>query len=346
MSKAILKIEKIKSTVSFNGRQIHNFGLMAKARPNADESLSHLNKILINEDNRNYLSLFNKRINQIKDKYGKCTVRKNAVLAYEIILGYSLDEGQFNLSKEDFDKWQEENLKFLKDSFGEENVVSAVLHMDEEYPHIHAVVIPIDENGRLNAYKFTGQKKNLFGLQNDYANRMSQFGIEKGITYSKADKKELKRFYSDTKKNVNLEVPEKNAEESVDAYCNRVKNWAISEKNKSLMREKKLEKKLNESEAKRKEFYIENRQAIILNQLLMKKYAGSKMKNVSNMFELLLNVVNELPIKILEDSLKLLYDRYKGQNIGASDNKVFKDTRFISEDNSIIGQDDNDNELD
>lgn len=41
------------------------------------------------------------------------------------------------------DEWCDDNIKWLQDTFGKENVVSAVLHMDEKTPHIHATVVPI-----------------------------------------------------------------------------------------------------------------------------------------------------------------------------------------------------------
>ena len=39
--------------------------------------------------------------------------------------------------------WCADNLAWLRKTFGAENVVSAVLHMDETTPHIHAAVVPI-----------------------------------------------------------------------------------------------------------------------------------------------------------------------------------------------------------
>lgn len=41
------------------------------------------------------------------------------------------------------DQWIKANLSWLKDTFGEENLVSCVLHMDEKTPHLHATIVPI-----------------------------------------------------------------------------------------------------------------------------------------------------------------------------------------------------------
>lgn len=41
------------------------------------------------------------------------------------------------------DEWIEATLDWFRKEFGEENVVSAVLHMDETTPHLHVTVVPI-----------------------------------------------------------------------------------------------------------------------------------------------------------------------------------------------------------
>ena len=41
------------------------------------------------------------------------------------------------------DDWCNDSLKWLQDTFGKENVVSVVLHMDEHTPHLHASIVPI-----------------------------------------------------------------------------------------------------------------------------------------------------------------------------------------------------------
>lgn len=52
------------------------------------------------------------------------------------------DEGRLN-------EWYEDNLQRLHRTFGKENTISAVLHMDEHTPHIHATVVPIVTGERL-----------------------------------------------------------------------------------------------------------------------------------------------------------------------------------------------------
>ena len=51
------------------------------------------------------------------------------------------------------DEWCDDNLQWLHRTFGKENTVSAVLHMDEHTPHIHATVVPIVTGERRKARK-------------------------------------------------------------------------------------------------------------------------------------------------------------------------------------------------
>jgi len=49
------------------------------------------------------------------------------------------------------DEWCKDNIEWLQDTFGNDNVVSAVLHMDEKTLHIHATVVPIVQGERRKA---------------------------------------------------------------------------------------------------------------------------------------------------------------------------------------------------
>ena len=92
--------------------------------------------------------------------------------------------------------WIDVNLKWLKETFGDENLVSCVLHMDED-PHLHATVVPIVTGG-VSAGKREGEKKyetksgprlsaddvmrrsKLHEYQNNYAKAMKPFGLQRG----------------------------------------------------------------------------------------------------------------------------------------------------------------------
>ncbi len=65
------------------------------------------------------------------------------VRAIRIVLS-GTHEGKLN-------EWCDDNLQWLHRTFGRENTVSAVLHMDEHTPHIHATVVQIVMGARRKA---------------------------------------------------------------------------------------------------------------------------------------------------------------------------------------------------
>lgn len=97
----------------------------------------------------------------------------------------------------------EVNLKWLNETFGKENVVSCVLHMDERTPHLHTTIVPIVNTERQRRER-EGEKKyntksgprlsaddvlkraKLREYQNTYAAAMSEFGLKRGIVGSTA----------------------------------------------------------------------------------------------------------------------------------------------------------------
>lgn len=115
--------------------------------------------------------------------------------------------------------WCADNLEWLRRTFGTENVVSAVLHMDEATPHIHAAVVPIVTGERRKVRKEktdeTGKRKyrtksaarprlcaddvmlrvKLKEYQDTYAAAMTKYGLQRGIDGSKARHVTTQEFY-------------------------------------------------------------------------------------------------------------------------------------------------------
>jgi len=76
------------------------------------------------------------------------------------------------------------------------NIVAAVLHKDEQTPHIQALVVPISDAGRLSAYTYTGGREKLGAMQDSYARAMEPLGLERGVRGSVADHQTVKEFYA------------------------------------------------------------------------------------------------------------------------------------------------------
>ena len=125
------------------------------------------------------------------------------------------DEGRLN-------EWCADNLQWLHRTFGRENTVSAVLHMDEHTPHIHATVVPIVTGERRKAKKKqqvegkrTYRKKTdavrlcaddvltrekLSAYHDNYAEAMAKYGLQRGIRGSEARHTTTAQYYRDLKR--------------------------------------------------------------------------------------------------------------------------------------------------
>ena len=178
---------------------------------NADAKRTHLNQELIKfpQGVANRTEAIQYRIDHagLHRKVGK-----NQVKAIRIILT-GTHEQMMKLQREGkLEQWTKANLSWLKETFGEENLVSCVLHMDEKTPHLHATIIPIvtterkrkeregekkyvTKNGpRLSADDVMARGK-LFHYQNTYAVAMKPFGLQRGVVGSTARHKTNSQYY-------------------------------------------------------------------------------------------------------------------------------------------------------
>jgi len=121
--------------------------------------------------------------------------RPDAVLCLEHVLTAS-KEFFADGDSERLAAWRDAAMGWLRDTYGRENVVAAVLHRDEITPHVQAVVVPIDERDHLNAKNWTGGREKLGALQDSYARAMEPLGLERGVRGSVAEHQTVKEFYA------------------------------------------------------------------------------------------------------------------------------------------------------
>lgn len=129
------------------------------------------------------------RINkEIKNRYKlDKKIRKDAVKAVEYIMtSDSIKMNEIFNNRELYTSWVKDNKTFLSKTFGEENIVSMHLHLDEQTPHMHVIVVPITNEGRLSCKSFIDGKKDLAQQQTDYAKIMKKYGMERGESGSTA----------------------------------------------------------------------------------------------------------------------------------------------------------------
>jgi len=122
-------------------------------------------------------------------------VRANAVLALEYVLTASKE---FFAHSDPLHRaaWREASMAWLHETYGEKNVVAAILHRDEITPHIQALVVPIDERGRLSATRYVDGAEKLHEQQTSYARAVASLGLQRGIKGSVADHQTVQEFYA------------------------------------------------------------------------------------------------------------------------------------------------------
>lgn len=60
----------------------------------------------------------------------------------------------------EIEKWAQDIYRFVADKYGEENIVSFIVHCDEKNPHVHCALLPIDKDKKFAFKKiFHGQNR-------------------------------------------------------------------------------------------------------------------------------------------------------------------------------------------
>ena len=147
--------------------------------PQIDSSKTKYNYHMHNPDG-SYTEFINKRITELN-----LTPRKDAVVLNSIVVG--ADKAFFDgLSKLSQYNFFSDCTKFFEDRYGTENVISAVIHMDETTPHMHLNLVPITPDGRLCS-KELFDKSQLRQLQTDFYNAVGKkYGLQRGKEGSQA----------------------------------------------------------------------------------------------------------------------------------------------------------------
>jgi len=181
MSIGICRVEKYKTAHDIVGIQIHDRRERdhSNSNPDIDFTKSRNNYSLCeNASGRS----FNEYIDeQIKTRYtGKKAIRKDAVRMFQVL--FTSDKDFFNRSGDNGREYFESCLHWACERWGTQNIVSAVVHLDEDVPHMHVNIIPLTGDGRLSAKDCVGDgSKALQQLQDDFFQECSEnFNLERG----------------------------------------------------------------------------------------------------------------------------------------------------------------------
>lgn len=161
--------------------------------PNADPERTCLNQEILPLVEDSYLEAYNNAVNEALESGKMKYVRKDAIRAIESVAVFNKENGTY--TEEELLNWSKETVEWMKKNFGENNVKHAVLHLDENKPHLHIMVIPIDEKGRLNGHRYLNSPYDLTKKITSYSTEVcNKFGIERGN-----ERRKLKRKYNNYK---------------------------------------------------------------------------------------------------------------------------------------------------
>ena len=142
--------------------------------PQIDKSRTHLNYHTLPHEKK-YLAFIDERIKELAPKR---KIKDDAVLITSFILG-SDKEFFDGISPETQKRFFDDCSGFFAERYGKENVVSAVVHLDESTPHLHFNLMPVT-GGRLCA-KELFDRTALRELQTDFYEVVGKkYGLKRG----------------------------------------------------------------------------------------------------------------------------------------------------------------------
>ena len=219
---------------------------------NADPTRTHLNCELVKfpdgVSNRTEAISHRIRTAGIKRK-----ITPDQVRAIRIVLSGTHEDMMKIQDESRLDEWCDDNLQWLHRTFGKENTVSAVLHMDEHTPHIHATVVPIvtgerrkarkkQEDGKRSYRKKANTvrlcaddvltREKLVTYHDSYAKAMEKYGLQRGVRGSEARHTTTAQYYRDLKRKtgeleanmLQLQTEQQQAEQQLDEVRQEVKS--------------------------------------------------------------------------------------------------------------------------
>ena len=188
MSFAIMRTQKLKSAVAVRGSLKHSY--REQETPNADESRSNKNVVLVGANNSK------EAMQDFRSKLPE-KIRKNGVQCVELLITGS-NEAMNNKSYDEQMAYFKDSLVWIADKFGgKENIINAGVHFDETTPHMYVYVVPLDDQGKLNCRKFMGGTCDVMSkLQDSFADIVGKkHNLDRGIKGSKTKHQSIAEYY-------------------------------------------------------------------------------------------------------------------------------------------------------
>lgn len=174
MSYLVCHVQKFKAS-DIKGTQIHN----QRESKNSKNKDINRDRTILNYDlhNEKHINYNHKIKDIIKDGYSVDKgIRKDAVVMTSTLV--TSDNEYFKkLPHEYQEKFFKQTYEFLKEKYGEKNIVAAAVHLDETTPHMHLCSVPLTEDGRLSA-KSLFNRKALLQLQSELPKHLQNKGFD------------------------------------------------------------------------------------------------------------------------------------------------------------------------
>lgn len=204
-----MKAENLTGIGNHNQRKTENH-----SNKEIDIDRSYLNYDLV-DNTQNYKKDIERFINE--NKSSPRAIRKDAVLVNEWII--SSDRKFFdNLNEGEAENFFERVKDYFAESFGEDNIRYATVHLDETTPHMHMGIVPFDKDNKLSAKRVF----NRIALQ-DIQEELPKYLQESGFKIDRGQKGSERK---------NLTVPEfkemKNEQEEIERELKTRKNELLA----------------------------------------------------------------------------------------------------------------------
>lgn len=114
-------------------------------------------------------------------------VRSNSVMALDTI--YTASKEFFQLhDSQTIDEFFRDCLDYHRQRYG--HVVSAIVHYDEDTPHMHVLSVPLTRDGRLSAREIVGGRAQMAHAQDEFFTVVGQqYGLQRGVHMDGPEKK-------------------------------------------------------------------------------------------------------------------------------------------------------------
>lgn len=218
-----------------------------KSNPDIDMERSKNNYHLIAPPKYTY----KKEINRMVAEAG-CRTRKDSVMMVETLITAS-PEFMNQLPPEEQKAYFQTALDFISERVGKQNILSAVVHMDERTPHMHLCFVPITPDNKLSAKAILGNQKSLSEWQTAYHERMSSRWnqLERGQSSMETKRKHVPTWLPDVEK-FSKEIGKQ------QAYIDSLKERIGQESDYAgRMRDEKYEQELKVQKANQKIFELQ-----------------------------------------------------------------------------------------